>query len=197
MEYYIARKTAVLRYLAKQPWVEAKNITIAGHSEGSTVVARMAAKPGPISRVVYLSGNPLGRIMTMVAQQRALTDTMNAGAEEEFRYWQKVVADPQQEDCTTGDSNKTTYSFSGVPLQDLRKATIPIYIGYGTRDAAALFNDYLRLEMIREKKTNFTFKAYPGLEHNFFGFKNGSIDYDQFNWDRVAQEMFAWVKLAR
>ena len=196
LAYYVARNTAVLKCLGKQKWVDAKNITVMGHSEGSTVVARMAAKPGPVARVIYLSGNPMGRMMTIVARQRTSADTTNTAADEEFRYWQSVVAAPNQNDCSTGDSNKTTYSFSGVPLQDLSKATIPVYIGYGTRDAAALFNDYLRLEMIRKKKTNFTFKAYPGLEHNFFGFKNGTIDYDQFNWDRVAREFFAWAKQA-
>ncbi|WP_324676899.1 alpha/beta hydrolase [Hymenobacter sp. GOD-10R] len=195
--YYVARNTAVLKYLAQQSWVESKSITIAGHSEGSTVVARMAAKPGPVAHVIYLSGNPLGRMMTIVAQQRTPADTTNDATEAEFRDWASVIATPDQNDCSTGDSHKTTYSFSGQPLEYFRKASIPVFVGYGTRDAAALFNDYLRLEMIRAQKTNITFRAYPGLEHNFFGFKNDAINYDNFNWDRVAQEFFAWIKQAK
>jgi dienelactone hydrolase len=194
LEYYVARNQQVLRYLARQPWVEAHNISAMGHSAGSTVVARMARHPGPLRRALYLSGNPLGRMLTIVLQDRAAADS--ASAESEFDYWRQVVGAPQAYSCNTGDSNLTTASFSQSqnPLQDFLHTRIPVFVGYGTRDWGAPAADYLRLETIRAKKVNFTFRAYPGLEHNFFGFTNGQIDYDKFNWDRVAHEFFAWIK---
>lgn len=72
---------------------------------------------------------------------------------------------------------------------------MPLFVGYGTRDAAVVANDYLRVEAIRLHKTNFTFRAYVGREHNFFGFKAGQVNYDDFYWDRVGQEFLRWAGL--
>lgn len=193
LEYYVGRNAAVLRYLTHQPWVEAKNITAMGHSEGSNVVARLARRPGPLSRVVYLSGSPLGRMLTVIAGNRQDADSVDA--ENNFAYWKDVVTDPKQNNCL-GDTHLLVSSLSSnqTPLDDFRHSKIPVFVGYGTRDRSALLEDYLRLEMIRAGKTNLTFRAYPELEHNFFGFTNGKVDQEKWNWDRVARDFFAWMR---
>ena len=193
LEYYVARDAAVLRYLARQPWVNARDITAMGHSEGSHVVARLARHSGPLRRVVYLSGSPLGRMLTVIAGNRQDADSV--GAENNFAYWKEVVAAPTQNNCL-GDSHLLVSSLSSpqTPLDDFRHCKIPVFVGYGTRDRSALLEDYLRLEMIRAGKTNLTFRAYPGLEHNFFGFTAGQVDQEKWNWDRVARDFFAWMK---
>ncbi|AYA35821.1 hypothetical protein D3Y59_01420 [Hymenobacter oligotrophus] len=192
LDYYVARNNTVLKYLAKQPWADRRRIVAAGHSEGSNVVAKMAATSRQLTHVIYLSGNPLGRMSTIVTQQRSAEPT--ASAEEAFRNWQQIVDKPDEITCGPGDSPKTTYSFSVPPMQYLRKARVPVLVVYGTRDAAAPFNDYLRLELMRQRNTRVSFKEYPGLEHNFFGFKNDKVDYDQFHWDDVAQDFLSWVE---
>lgn len=60
VDYYVRRNTAVLHYLKKQPWVAADNVTVGGHSAGTTIAAHLAAVPGLVTRAVYLSGNPPG-----------------------------------------------------------------------------------------------------------------------------------------
>ncbi len=191
--YYVARNAAVLRYLARQPWVDARNITAMGHSEGSTVVARLARRPGPLSRAIYLSGSPLGRMLTVISGNRQEADSL--GAESNFAYWKEVVAAPRQNNCL-GDTHLLVSSLSSTqtPLDDFRHSKIPVFVGYGTRDRSALLEDYLHLEMIRAGKTNLTFRAYPELEHNFFGFTNGKVDQQKWNWDRVARDFFAWMR---
>lgn len=72
---------------------------------------------------------------------------------------------------------------------------MPIFVGYGTRNAGAAANDYLRLEAMRLHKTNFAFRAYVGREHNFFGFKNGQRNYDDFYWDQVGRQFLRWAGL--
>lgn len=199
LEYYVRRDAAVLRYLARQPWVDASDISAAGHSEGSAIVARLTHHPGPLRRVIYLSGSPLGRILTIVTGLRKLAADSTI-AENELRHWRETVAAPHAYDCSIpNDSNLTTASFSESqnPLQDFLHTRIPVFVGYGTRDDAAVQNDYLRLEIIRAGKTNFTFRAYPGLEHNFAGFTNGQVDYDKWNWDRVARDFLAWMQTTR
>lgn len=193
--YYVRRDEAVLRYLKRQPWVAANRVLIGGHSEGSALVARLAAVPGLVSRGIYLSGSPLGRALTEVARNAFNPDTTAADVEQGFAKWQRAVASPTQNDCTQGDSPKNTYSHGQSNLPYLLGARVPLFIGYGTRDDAAVANDYLRIEAIRLHKTNLTFRAYVGREHNFFGFKNGKVNFDDFYWDRVGQEFLLWAGL--
>ncbi|WP_375419328.1 alpha/beta hydrolase family protein [uncultured Hymenobacter sp.] len=197
LEYYVRRNTAVLRYLKRQPWVDKASVTVVGHSEGSTVAAHLAAVPGLVSRAAYLSGNPLGRMLsnlTDARQDEAAGDT--AAVSQMWRYWRDVVADPTRLDCPPGDANRTTYGFSAPPMKELLRARVPLFIGYGTRDKAVVGNDYLRLEAQRRHKINFTFRAYPGREHNFFGLKaDGQVNYDDFYWDKVGEDFLRWAGL--
>jgi dienelactone hydrolase len=198
LDYYVRRNQAVLRYLKKQPWVDAKNVTVAGHSEGSTIAAHLAAVPGLVNRAVYLSGNPLGRMMSNVAEARqdqAAGDT--AAVPQMYRYWREVVAAPTRTDCTPGDHNRATYEFSAAPLTPLLRARVPLFVGFGSLDKGIAGDDYLRLEALRLHKSNFTFREYAGREHNFFGVKNGQINYDDFYWDRVGEDFLRWAGLLR
>lgn len=110
LEYYVQRDGAVVRYLKKQPWVVENQVLIGGHSEGSEVVAHLAAVPGLVSRGIYLSGSPLGRALTEVTRDPLDPDTTAAEAEQGFAKWQRAVANPTQNGCTQGDSPQNTYS---------------------------------------------------------------------------------------
>ncbi|MGI4885509.1 MAG: alpha/beta hydrolase family protein [Janthinobacterium lividum] len=193
LEYYVRRDVAVLRRLKKQPWADKTRVVAGGHSEGSSVVARLAAVPGLVSRAVYLAGSPLGRALTEVA--RDPDDTTAVAAEQGFAKWQRAVDRPAQNDGGPGDSNKNTYSHGRSELPFLLRARVPVFVGYGTRDAGAAANDYLRIEAIRLHKTNFTFRAYVGREHNFFGLKGGRVNYDDFYWDAVGADFLRWAGL--
>ena len=196
LQYYVARDAAVLRWLKKQSWVDKTQVLVGGHSEGSNVAAQLAAIPGLVSRAIYLSGSPLGRALTEVARDPTDPDTTAARyIEYGFAKWQRAVDHPTQNDCSAGDSNQNTYSHGQSELPALLGARVPLFIGYGTRDAAAVANDYLRLEAIRLHKTNLTFRAYAGREHNFFGFKNGQINYDDFYWEQVGNDFLHWAGL--
>jgi dienelactone hydrolase len=194
LAYYVRRNAAVLRYLARQPWADAHDITALGHSEGAPIVTRMARHPTLLRRVIYLNGSSLGRMLTMVTAGATGDTTGSASA---YQRWQHIVAAPSACDCTQpGDSPRTTASFSEAqtPVADFRHCRIPVFVGYGTLDPAAVSNEYLHLEMIRAGKRAFTFRAYPGVEHNFFGFTNGQVDYDKAHWDDVARDFLAWMR---
>ena len=196
LDYYVRRTEAVLAYFKKQPWVEASRVVVGGHSEGSAVVAHLAARPGLVSRAVYLSGSPLGRELTKLDRDPADTDQATAGYEAEFADWARAVAHPTRTDCAAaGDSDANIYSFGQSELPALLAARVPIFVGYGTRDHSVVANDYLRLETMRLRKTNFTFRAYVGREHNFFGFKDGKVSYDDDGWARVSREFLRWAGL--
>ncbi|MBF9237171.1 hypothetical protein I2I05_07160 [Hymenobacter sp. BT683] len=198
LDYYVRRNVAVLRYLKKQPWVDASQVIVGGHSEGSTVAAHLAAVPGLVSRAVYLSGNPLGRMhsnLVEARQEQAAGDT--AAVPQMFRYWHDVLTDPARADCAPGDNNRTTMSFSAAPLPVLLRAKVPVFVGFGTRDRGVAGDDYLRLEAQRLRNTNLIFREYPGREHNFFGYKDGKVNYDDFYWDKVGADFLRWAGLIK
>lgn len=105
--------------------------------------------------------------MSIIERSRKNETDSSELAEEGFVYWKSVVENPD-EIAGLGDSNKATYQFSIPPWDYLKKLSIPVLIGYGTNDYCSPYNDFFRVETIREKKENFTFHAYIGLDHNFF-----------------------------
>lgn len=196
-EYYVNRNIAILEFLLKQNWVSDKKLIVAGHSEGSTVAAKMCEVYPSATHLIYSGGNPYGRIMTMISKGRSQetdTDSTRFG-EFEFEYWQKTVDARNNTNSDMGDSFKTTYDFSIPPAQSLTKLKIPVLVTYGTKDYSALFNDCFRADCIRQKKNNFTFKAYIGAEHNYFPVdKYNQPDYRRFKWDEVAGDWYEWLK---
>lgn len=194
LDYYVERNKEVIRFLHQQSWVSEGGLVIAGHSEGSTIAARLAMETKTVSALIYSGGNPMGRIMTIIERNRALEKDSTDLTTGDINYWQKVVNDPGQMDGTNGDTYKATYQFSIPPLQYLEKLSIPVLVSYGSKDAVAPFDEYLRVETIRQKKKNFSFLVYQGTEHNYFPVSaNGNIDYDIFNWDKVAADWKNWL----
>jgi dienelactone hydrolase len=196
LSYYVDRNLKVLKYLRKQKWVSSKRLVIAGHSEGSTIAAKMAAKTSAITHLVYAGGNPMGRIMSMIQQDRSHeTDTDSTRyTEDEFSYWQYVVENKKVIDYSQGDTPKATYEFSIPPIEYLEHLKIPVLVYYGTKDYCSPYNDLMRVNFIRQGKTNFEFKAYIGVEHNFYPVTaDGKPNYDIYNWDKVAGEWLKWL----
>ncbi len=194
LSYYVSRNIQVIKFLQKQSWILKDKLVVAGHSEGSTIAAKLAVTFPKITHLIYSGGNPMGRIMTILEQQRANeNDTMRL-AESTINLWNNIVIDPTNMDASNGDTYKATYEFSRPPIQYLEKLRIPVLICYGTKDWGSPFNDYLRMQMIRQKRNNFTFKAYVGTDHNYFPIKDdGKPNYEIFNWDKVAGDWRSWL----
>ncbi|MDP9306321.1 MAG: alpha/beta hydrolase [Thermoproteota archaeon] len=197
LDYYVNRDIEVIEFLQKQNWISKNKLIVCGHSEGSTIAAKLAFENKKVTHLIYANGNPFGRIMSIIGQsRRGETDTDSTRfGEQQFEMWKNVIADSTNMDGIQGDTNKATYVFSIPPIfKNLEQLKIPILVCYGTKDWTAPFNDYLRVEMIRQHRNNFTFKAYIGTEHNYFPIKaNGEINYDVFNWDKVADDWRNWL----
>ena len=195
LDYYVERDIAVIKFLQKQTWVLSDKLVVAGHSEGSTIAAKLAFSFPKVTQLIYSGGNPCGRILTMIEQQRAHESDTTKSDEKMFSNWKNIVNNPNSMDASYGDTYKATFQFSIPPITYMDKLKIPVLITYGTKDSGCPFNDYFRAEMLRQKKKNFTFIAYIGLEHNFFPLKaNGEINFDVFNWDKVADDWRSWLK---
>jgi len=194
LDYYVDRNIEIIKYLQKQKWVSNKQLVLAGHSEGSTVAAKMANCSRLATHLIYSSGNPMGRIMSIVEQNRTNeTDSLKSG-EETIEYWRNIVKDKTNMDATHGDAYKATYGFSYPPIEYLNKLKIPVLVCYGTKDWCAPFVDFMRVDFIRKGKTNFQFNPYIGTEHNYYPLnKENKPNYDLFNWDKVANDWLKWL----
>jgi len=196
LTYYVPRNIAVLKYLQKQKWVTTTQLVVAGHSEGSTVAAKMAADYKKITHLIYAGGNPMGRIMSIIEQGRENetdTDSTRFG-EDEIKYWVEVVKNKYNMDDAHGETHRATFEFSKPPIMYLEKLKIPVLVSYGTKDWSAPFNDYMRVDFIRQEKNNFTFQPYVGTDHNFFPLTiDKKPNYDIFNWDKVANDWLKWL----
>lgn len=197
LNYYVQRDIAVIEFLRRQHWISKTRLVIAGHSEGSTIAAKIASIYPKVTHLIYSGGNPFGRIMSIIERARVMEMDSSKYAEDAIGNWEKIVADSNNTISKQGDSYKTTYGFSiPPPINYLRKLKIPVFVTYGTKDHGLLsFADYLRVETISQHKKNFTFKSYFGTEHNYFPVKsNGEADYSIFNWDKVADDWRNWLK---
>jgi dienelactone hydrolase len=195
LDYYVERDKAVIKFLFKQSWVSKDSLVVVGHSEGSAIAAKLTLTDKRVTALIYSGGSAMGRIMTIIGRNRAIETDSTREAEKDIENWEKIVADPENMNGDNGDTHKVTYQFSIPPFKYLEKLKIPVFVTYGSKDANAPFNDYLRVEMVRQKRKNFTFKAYIGTEHNFFPLnKDGSINYDIFNWDKVAEDWRKWLR---
>jgi dienelactone hydrolase len=196
LEYYVDRNLFVIDYLLNQRYVDRTTVIAAGHSQGARVAFEMALKSKDITHLIYASGNPCGQIMSMVSRSRQRESPFDStvSAENDFRLYEAMIADSSDDSMYNDDSFKSIYSFSKSSLNTFQNLDIPVLVCYGTFDSAAPFNDLLRAEMIRMKKKNITFKAYIGLDHNYFGRKEtGETDYGNFNWDKVADDWLNWI----
>lgn len=197
LTYYVDRNIEIIKYLYKQPWVSKGNLVAAGHSEGSTIVAKMASKSNLITHLIYSGGNPLGRIMSIIEKSRTSeTDTDSTRfAEENFAYWKDVVNNKNQmNDDRQRDTYKATFEFSIPTIQYMENLKIPVLICYGTKDYSSPFNDYFRVDCILKNRKNFQFNAYVGTEHNFFPLTtDNKPNFDIYNWDKVANDWLKWL----
>lgn len=198
LEYYVKRNIFVLSFLLSRAYVLKKGLVVAGHSEGSTIAAKMAFEDKRIEKLIYSGGNPLGRILSMLQEARSRENDSTAYGEGLLKYWEDVCKQPLDNNNKEGDSNHTTFSFSQPSITYIRQLKIPVLVCYGTKDWSAPFNDYMQVEFIQTNLKNVTFKAYVGLEHNYFPLNaNGRPDYSQFKWDEVANYWNTWLKLLK
>lgn len=196
-DYYVNRNKKVLTFLLKKPWVSRKKLVVVGHSEGSTIAARLAVTYHKITHLIYASGNPMGRIMSIIEQNRYLesnTDSTKYG-EIQIDYWREVVRNKTSMDDSKGDTYQATYQFSNPPINDIAKLKIPVLVAYGTKDWSAPFNDYMRVDFIRKNKDNVTFKAYIGAEHSFFPLtKEGKPDQTNGTGKTIGYSWYNWLQ---
>ncbi|MCG2611557.1 alpha/beta hydrolase [Flavobacterium sp. SM15] len=188
-DYYVNRNNWIIGKLIKLPMFSDKKLVVSGHSEGSSIAAKMASENTKITHLIYSGGNPYGRIMSILAQSRYYDSDNNT-----IEYWKEVVENKNDLITEEGDSFKTTYDFSVPVSEKLEKIKIPVLITYGTKDWNAAYNDLFYVEAIRKQLKNITFIPMIGLEHNYFPVNEKmEPNHAVYNWEDVGKQWAKWL----
>lgn len=191
LDYYVNRNDFIIKKLLKEKWVAKSKLVLAGHSEGSTIAAKLARKNKKVTHLIYSSGNPYGRILNIL--QSAIYYDKNYDS---IDFWKFVVANKNNLEYNGGDTYKATYDFSQPSANQLKELKIPILISYGTKDWNAQYNDLFYVESIKLGLKNVTFNPYIDLEHNFFPVNEKlEPNYEIYNWEKVGKDWLKWIKL--
>lgn len=205
LDYYVRQTNAVLAFVLKQPWADARRVVLAGGSEGYEVAIKTAYTNPAITHLIAFSGSLDGRMQGQIREERMKGYTGEYTQEEAQRsveglqqIWAAVCRDSLNTTAQGGDPYKTTYSFShSHNLSYLLSLNIPILIIYGTADVASTSNDILPMEFARRGKTNLTVKAYVNHDHTFYKLSygpDGKVVSKEYNGVAVERDYFEWLK---
>src|SRR5690606_18103316 len=113
--------------------------------------------------------------------------------QETFEDWKNIVHNKSKKETNRENTSYYYYSLSDNFTDELLSLKIPVLVTYGTKDQNGIFNDYLHLQVIKNKKRNYTFIYYFNCDHNFFPLKEDhQPDYSIDNWTKVGEN---WTNL--
>jgi hypothetical protein len=197
LNYLTRRDEKIIKMLRKEDFVMPDQMILIGHSEGSRVAFEITKNKNNISKLIYLSGNPFGRYMNLVSSDRKQEKEVDLLKNDSVFYnWKKTVQNKEINNYQEGgDTFKSTYLYSQPYFEDFLKMKIPVFIGYGSKDDGAIFNDLFQLYAINQNKSNFYFKTYIGLEHSFYPVKDdGEVNHENPKIDNVFDDIILWLK---
>jgi len=195
LEYYYKRNNFLIKKLINKDWIDTQKIVAAGHSEGSYIALKMAKTNRRITHLIYSGGNPLGRMMSIINQDRQNPNEKENWLGETFDDWKNIVNNKDRKEISKENTSYYHYTLSDNFTDDLLSLKIPVLVTYGTKDQNGIFNDYLHLQVIKNKKRNYTFISYFNGDHNFFPVKDHQPDYSIDNWTKVAEDWTNWLAL--
>lgn len=194
LDYYYKRNNFLIKKILCETWVNPLNIVAVGHSEGSYIALKMAKTNRKITHLIYSGGNPLGRMMSIINQDRQNPKEKESWVEEDLNNWKKIVKNKNIKETNQENTSHYTYSMSQNFTNDLLELKIPVLVTYGTKDQNGIFNDYLNVLTIKSGKNNFKFKTFFNCDHNFFPIdENFRPNYEIDNWTEVAKYWYNWL----
>lgn len=157
--------------------VDKSKVLVIGHSQGGQVAPKVAVLNKKVTHVVLLNTNSLNHLYDFILQERLASFKNEQSFEQTqqnidslFRDYKNIFADPKSKTkMWYGETYYRWASFSDeTPLENMLKLKIPIYVIAGGKDIWQSFimnTDYVKIEFLRHKKTNLTYKVYPNANH--------------------------------
>jgi len=199
LENYVNRGLKVLEFLKLQDWVDHEKLVVAGHSQGTKIATKIAAKNNEVTHLGLFAANPFGRIDQYVREARLdaqLGKISWEKADSLMNNYYEFYKQVNNEDSINADPSLNAWkTFTQTYYDDWLSLEIPIYLAYGTEDRTSDLCDIVPLFFIEKGKENLTLKRYIGLEHNFFELKeNGRANHEKGHWNEVIEEFIQWIE---
>lgn len=196
LENYVNRANKVIDFLRKQKWVDNSRLVAAGHSQGSRIVAELAATNPKITHAGLFGFSPLGRVQEQVWLNYKefilghLTWEEYEAKQNQQTEFQKQISADKGEDIGLIPWK----SFTGIGFERLAQIKTPVYIALATEDKCAFLNELIPIYFIQSGKMNYELKRYNGLEHNYFPIlPDGKVDYENGKWGEVMNAFVTWT----
>ncbi len=191
----------VIKYLAKQPWVNSDSIYVFGHSQGALVAAYVAYKyPKHIKGLIYAQANAYGiyaeYLSTMLSYPIPPAD-IAMKIDSVYKLHDKMLKSGDGSDCYNENTGRWTSFENPSSIHYLLKTKMPILLINGLGSPGELDNKNIPLDFARNHKTNLTARFYAGYDHNFFKQvydEKGNQQEPEFHWDDVFRDVKNWIK---
>ncbi len=179
MEWQVAASKKALDYLLDELDVTENQVTLMGISAGGRIVTKLAGEYEKATKLVCVVSGGLNQFYSSIINRRMDAAMGNMTHQEAqtaidslFAVYEKIYQEPQNINKSYyGHPYKRWGSFcSDIPLNHLVELDIPILFVNGSTDRSTpvLQTDYIKLEFLRLRKTNLTYKVFPGCDHTFY-----------------------------
>jgi hypothetical protein len=176
LQWRVEATKKVITYLTKNKFWDESKIIAYGYSEGGQVVPSLAVADKRITHIIPIVGCGLNQFYDGLIAWRikaAKGELTHKQAQDSVNAYLQTIKEiykyPEETNkMYEGHSYKRWASFcSAVPMEQLEKLNIPIYMIVGTKDEnSPIYGlDYVMLDFIRLGKTNLTYDPCVGCDH--------------------------------
>lgn len=180
LEFCTAAHTALLDRLGEV--CRPSSVTLMGHSQGARIVAELTTHPA-VSRVVYMSADPLGRMAALYDAEYA---RFNQRDPDRSRFLRGLLDPARADSLYRGERYTSFRSFAKPSLIGLAQATVPTLLVYGDLDESCP-NCYV-LSLLPEWYPRMQVLHYAGYDHNYFDQEGKN------HWGEVMEDVIRWVR---
>jgi len=206
LTWRVETASLIIKTLIKEEKIDESRIVVLGFSEGAQVAPRLAKENNNITHLLLFAGNGLNQFFDPIinARMKATRGQISESeAQQEidslFNEFENIYKTPTStEKEWWGHTYKRWASFTETdPYKDLLELEIPIYLANGSLDENSVLSaDYIKLEFIKNRKDNLTYRTYPDCDHQFNEIitKNGQFVEANSKLNLVLEAAFDWLK---
>lgn len=203
LEYRTEQVNLVIKdILVKHIRSTISRIAVIGHSEGSSVIAKLGTINENVSHFGYWCGTGNSQwydsaLSTWKQVNRNEISEREAiiKMDSMFSIYKDITENKNNINKQwMGNSYRRWYHFSEPPIENLLKIDKPIFaiIGAADRSVAVEGMYLIPIEFIRKGKDNLSFKVYPNLDHNLDSLSQSGVRTS--HWNKVFLEFLKWVE---
>lgn len=195
----------VINDALKKLKIDRSTVIVWGHSEGSQVAPAVAVKNKNVTHVVSMAGNSLNHLYDFILNERVSAlngeksnEKAQSNIDSLYAEYEKIYDDPTSTEKEW--YGETYYKWSSFtltsPIENMLKLDIPIlYIAAGNDHQSILNMDYAKLEFLRKRKDNLTYKVFPNYDHFFMETKTEKSGKKEWieHLDEVNNFALEWV----